>query len=114
MSEAGREFYEALVPLAARQLSALRDAQEDELARLEVESVTVAEDEENGVHLAVLFRDPARPECQFGWRWSWVEGPKPEELEFAAGVLATNLEEDILADGYGLPAECAEGATTWF
>ena len=114
MSNGEREFYEALVPLAARQLSTLRDAQEDELARLEIESVGVEEDEENGVHIAVLFRDPARPECRFGWRWSWTEGPKPGELEFAAGELATNLEEDILSELYGLPESCADDGVTWF
>jgi hypothetical protein len=109
-----REFYEALAPLAARQLSGLRDAKEEELSRLEVQGVDVAEDEENGIHIAVRLRDPARPECRFGWRWSWAEGPKPEELEFAAGVLAVNLEEDILSDRYGLPEKCADDGVTWF
>jgi hypothetical protein len=109
-----REFYEALAPLAARGLSGMRDAKEDELARLEIESVEVAETDEHGTHIAVLFRDPARPECRFGWRWSWAEGPKPEEVEFAANVLAVNLEEDILSDRYGLPDECAEGEISWF
>jgi hypothetical protein len=109
-----REFYEALAPLAARQLSGMRDASEEQLARLQIESVEVADDAENGTHIAVLFRDPARPECRFGWRWSWAEGPKPQEVEFAAGVLAVNLEEDILSDRYGLPGECAADAVTWF
>jgi hypothetical protein len=109
-----REFYEALAPLAARQLSGLRDANEDELARLEIESVELADDADTGVHIAVLFRDPARPECRFGWRWSWTEGPKPDEVAFAAGVLATNLEEDILSDRYGLPESCAGDDVTWF
>jgi hypothetical protein len=115
MSDDDREFYEALVPLAARQLSGLREAREDELARLEIESVEVATgDDEAGTHIAVLFRDPARPECRFGWRWSWTQGPKPEEVEFAAGVLATNLEEDILSDRYGLPENCTGDEVTWF
>jgi hypothetical protein len=109
-----REFYDAVAPLATEQLSGMRAAKEDELARLQIQSVEVAEDTEHGTHIAVLFRDPARPECHFGWRWSWAEDPKPEEVEFAASVLAVNLEEDILSDRYGLPAECAEGATTWF
>jgi hypothetical protein len=109
-----REFYEALVPLAARQLAGMRDAKEDELARLEIDSVEMAEEPEHGTHIAVLFRDPTRPECRFGWRWSWAEGPKPEEVEFAAGVLAVNLEEDILSDKYGLPESCERDGVTWF
>jgi hypothetical protein len=109
-----REFYAALVPLAAHQLSGMRDAKEDELARVKIESVELADDDDNGIHIVVLFRDPTRPECRFGWRWSWAEAPKSDELEFAAGVLATNLEEDILSDRYGLPEQCAEGETTWF
>jgi hypothetical protein len=109
-----REFYSAVAPLAARQLSGMREAKEDDLARLIIESVDVADDEGHGTHIAVLFRDPARPDCHFGWRWSWAEHPKPEEVEFAAGVLAVNLEEDILSDRYGLPGECADGEITWF
>jgi hypothetical protein len=109
-----REFYAALAPLAARQLTGMREAKEDELARLEIESVDVTEDAENGIHIAVLFRDPSRPECRFGWRWSWAEGPKPDEVGFAASVLAVNLEEDILSDRYGLPQECAGDSVTWF
>lgn len=109
-----RVFYEQLVPLATRQLSGLREAREEELSRLQIESVDVADDPEVGTHVVVLFRDPARPECRFGWRWSWKEGPKPDEIEFAAGVLATNLEEDILSDSYGLPKTCADDGVTWF
>jgi hypothetical protein len=109
-----RDFYEALAPVAARHLSGMREAKEDELSRLEIESVDVADDPGHGTHIAVLFRDPARPECRFGWRWSWAEGPKVEEVEFAAGVLAVNLEEDILSDSYGLPADCAGDRVTWF
>jgi hypothetical protein len=109
-----RDFYEELLPLAARQLSALRDAKEDELARLEIESVEVAEDDDNGVHVAVLFRDPARPGRRFGWRWSWTDRPKPDEVAFAAGVLAVNLEEDIVSEQYGLPEVCADDGVTWF
>ena len=107
-----RAFYEALLPRARQVLSGL--GPEDELTRLQIESVEVADSDEQGVHIAVLFSDPARPGCRFGWRWSWVEGPRPEEIEFAADVLATNFEEDIVADGYGLPAECEPDAITWF
>jgi hypothetical protein len=107
-------FYESLRPLAEQRLSELREADEEELARLEIESVDVADDPDVGTHVVVLFRDPARPECRFGWRWSWKEGPKPDEVEFAAGVLATNLEEDILSETYGLPKTCADDGVTWF
>lgn len=108
------EFYAALLPLVARQLGELREAKEDELARLEIDSVAVAGASDADLHIAVLFRDPTRPDCRFGWRWSWTEGPRPEELEFAAAVLVTNLEEDILSDRYGLPDDCDADEVTWF
>jgi hypothetical protein len=107
-----RAFYEALVPHAHGALAGL--GPEDALARLTIESVDVVVTDEQGPHIAVVFGDPARPDCRFGWRWSWVEGPRPEEVEFAAGVLATNFEEDVVGDGYGLPDECEPGAITWF
>jgi hypothetical protein len=104
------DFYSALAPLAARELEGLRRADESALARLVIESVAA----ESGAHIAVLFRDPERPGCLFGWRWSWTEGPRPEELEFAAGVLRVNLEEDVLSERYGLPADCTSSGVTWF
>jgi hypothetical protein len=107
-----RAFYEALLPHARDVLARL--GPEDELKRLKIESVEVAETDQHGAHIAVVFTDPARPECRFGWRWSWVEGPRAGEVEFAADVLATNFEEDIVADRYGLPADCEPGAVTWF
>ena len=105
-----REFYEALAPLAASELAGVSNAEEEELSRLQVESLECADD---GTHVVVIFRDPTRPDCRFGWRWSWVEGPRPNEVEFAAGVLATNFEEDLLSDRYGLPDECAADEVTW-
>jgi hypothetical protein len=109
-----REFYEALAPLAATELQRLRNAGEDELSRLVIGSVEVAEDAVNGIHIAVRFSDPARPECRFGWRWAWTERLKAAEVEFAASTLAVNLEEDIVSDSYGLPEDCAEDGVTWF
>jgi hypothetical protein len=108
------EFYEALVPLAVAELSTLRDADERALARLDVESVTAEQSADHGEHVVVLFRDPDRPGCLFGWRWSWAENPQAAELEFAASMLRVNLEEDLLAEGYGLPADCASAGVTWF
>ena len=105
-----REFYEALVPEAVSQLAGLRDAEEDELRRIDIETVECADD---GTHVVVMFRDPQRPQCRFGWRWSWAEGPRPNEVEFAAGVLATNFEEDLLSERYGLPDECDPDGVTW-
>ena len=105
-----REFYEALVPLAAAELASLRDAPEDELHRISVEAVECGDD---GKHVFVLFRDPTHPDCRFGWRWSWMDDPQPEEVEFAASVLVTNLEEDLLSERYGLPDDCAAGSITW-
>jgi hypothetical protein len=104
-----REFYEALVPPAAAELAALKESDDPALARLEIESVVASD-----ADVAVTFRDPERPECLFGWRWSWAEGPKDTELEFAAQMLRVNLEEDVLSERYGLPADCAKAGVTWF
>ena len=105
-----REFYETLVPLAQAELAGLREAREAELRRLEIDAVECAED---GTHVIVMFHDPVRPDCSFGWRWSWAEGPRPDEVEFAAGLLATNFEEDLLSDRYGLPDDCSPDGVTW-
>lgn len=109
-----REFYEAVVPFASAQLRELSSAPEPGLARLDIESVEARSGADKAPHVAVVFRDPERPGCRFGWRWSWVEDPNDAEVEFAAGVLATNFEEDVLSDRYGLPRDCAPGAVTWF
>jgi hypothetical protein len=103
------DFYEALAPLAAQELATLSGSDDAALARLQIEAVTV-----EGEQLVVTFRDPERPGCLFGWRWSWAEGPRPEELEFAAQMLRVNLEEDVLSDRYGLPPDCASAGVTWF
>jgi hypothetical protein len=103
------DFYEALAPLAAQELATLSESDDAALARLQIEAVTV-----EGEQLVVTFRDPERPGCLFGWRWSWAERPRPEELEFAAQMLRVNLEEDVLSDRYGLPPDCASAGVTWF
>ena len=104
------DFYGELAPLAAAELATLSQAGEPALARLRFESVEAAGDEQ----ITVTFRDPERPDCLFGWRWSWAEGPRPEELRFAAEMLRVNLEEDVLSERYGLPADCASSGVTWF
>jgi hypothetical protein len=87
----------------------LSDADEPSLARLQIDAV-----ETTDADVAVTFRDPERPGCLFGWRWSWTDDPQQEELEFAAQMLRVNLEEDLLSDRYGLPADCANAGVTWF
>jgi hypothetical protein len=108
------EFYEALLPLARDELAQLSSADEALLARLTIESVALEQSDEHGAHIVVTFRDPERPDCLFGWRWSWADDPKPDEVEFAAATLRVNLEEDLLSERYGLPADCAPGGVTWF
>ena len=104
-----RDFYEALARAAAAELATLRDSDEPALARLAIESIVASDDD-----VAVTFTDPERPGCMFGWRWSWTEDPEAAELEFAAQMLRVNLEEDVLSDRYGLPADCASAGVTWF
>jgi hypothetical protein len=104
-----RDFYEALVPKAAAELATLRQSDEPALARIEIESVVASDTD-----VAVTLRDPERPGCLFGWRWSWTEDPRSAELEFAAQMLRVNLEEDLLSERYGLPPDCASAGVTWF
>jgi hypothetical protein len=108
------EFYNDLSPLAAAELATLSDADEPALSRLAFESVTAERTADHGEHIAVLFRDPERPGCLFGWRWSWTEDPQAEDLEFAASMLRVNFEEDVLSERYGLPEDCASAGVTWF
>jgi hypothetical protein len=108
------DFYETLLPLAAAELASLRNSDQPALARLEIDDVSAARTDEHGAHIAVLLRDPQRPGCVFGWRWSWAEDPRAAELEFAAEMLRVNLEEDVLSELYGLPADCASAGVTWF
>jgi hypothetical protein len=82
--------------------------------------------------LEILFRDDARPECLFGWRYpateadsdalESVEHPEPwekglrgtEQAEiWALTFVLTHFEEQIEAAGYGLPAECDSEGVTW-
>lgn len=104
-----RDFYEALAPLASAELEKLGAAAEPALSRLQIEVV-----EATDADVAVTFRDPERPGCTFGWRWSWADAPKDDELQFAAEMLRVNLEEDLLSERYGLPADCASAGVTWF
>ena len=78
--------------------------------RAEIELDTSRPEDE----VVVLLRDLARPECLFGWRAPAVDLHDSEVLEPApryglkdaaeihATIFAVNLEEDVLAVGYGL------------
>lgn len=101
-------FYAALVPLAAAELADLAHAEEPELAELQIDDVRARRD---GV--VVTFRHPQRPGQLFGWRWSWSDGPPPDELGFAAVLLRVNLEEDLLSDRYELPLESGPDGISW-
>jgi hypothetical protein len=76
--------------------------------------------------IVVLLRDLTRPECQFGWRATAV-APEHDEFfeptpryglkdaaENHAMIVAVNLEEDLLAIGYGLPKDCSSSGINWF
>ena len=65
--------------------------------------------------VVILLRDPKRPDCLFGWRAPTIES----DTDFAypeswATVVWANLEEYILAIGYGLPRNCSNGGINWF
>jgi hypothetical protein len=82
--------------------------------------------------LEILFRDDARPECLFGWRYpateadsdalegvdhpdTWeksLRGAEQAEI-WAVTFILTHFEEQIEAAGYGLPPECDPDGVTW-
>jgi hypothetical protein len=71
----------------------------------------------------ILFRDETRPQCLFGWRFpsndreetdpevrrSWG----PPQAEAWVSIVLTNFEEQIMAEGHGLPPECAPESIAW-
>lgn len=73
--------------------------------------------------VVVLLRDLERPECLFGWRAPAVEPGIFENFwyknikdaaESHALVVSVNLEEEVLAIGYGLPKNCSTEVINWF
>ena len=90
-------------------------------------------DASGAVHMVeMLFRDDARPECLFGWRYAateadadamediehptpWEEGLRgAEQAEIWAGTFVlTHFQEQIEALGYGLPPERDPDGVTW-
>jgi hypothetical protein len=87
---------------------------------------------EGPYHLIEVFiRDSTRPECLFGWQfpateadveddptpWAGVPGGRgPEQAEVWAHAFAlTRLQEQLEAEGYGLPDKCepSDAGITW-
>lgn len=64
--------------------------------------------------VVITFREASRPDCLFGYQ----AGVEPKDLtlnppESRANIIRTNLEEEILAKGYGLPETCDQEGITW-
>ncbi len=76
----------------------------------------------------ILFRDPSRPECLFGY-WAEAAEQEAEPLtdlivlspskgcwvpeDWASTILVTNFEEQVEAIGLGLPPDCDTEGITW-
>ncbi len=76
----------------------------------------------------ILFRDPSRPECLFGY-WAeaveWEEASSEDPIvldpvegywgpeDWASTILVTNFEEQVEAIGLGLPPDCDTEGITW-
>jgi len=94
------------------------------VGKIQVEEIRLNASEPNHM-LEILFRDDARPECLFGWRYPATDSEAPDDpeaitssgpaqAEFAAeAFVITSFVEQIEALGYGLPAECDPGGLTW-
>ncbi len=91
----------------------------------EVEEIKL-DTSEHEHEIVVLLRDPKRPECLFGWRMPAVdtcdfesgllndERNLKDAAEMHATIIQANLQEHILADGYGLPGDCFPNVINWF
>ncbi|QIN79270.1 hypothetical protein GBA65_12915 [Rubrobacter marinus] len=76
--------------------------------------------------VVILVRDLMRPGCLFGWRTPAEEpdvgfeyelhmaGTVKGAAESRATVVWVNLEEDLMAVGYGLPKSCSTEGINWF
>ena len=90
--------------------------------QITVEDVYIEQGKPAGNELVILFRDPQRPHCLFGFRTD----PSPPQIltvdgglvpdtdpEGHAEVLYVNLMEEVEAADMGLPEECADKGVTW-
>jgi hypothetical protein len=90
------------------------------MIRVEGVRLDVSEDERMVV---ILFRDEARPQCLFGWRFPSNDEEEtdpevrrawgPPQAEAWVSIVLTNFEEQIMAEGHGLPSECDPESITW-
>lgn len=77
--------------------------------------------------IVVLFRETARPECLFGWRFPVSDessqenstgettqtlGPE-QAIAWARAIVLSNFLEQIEASGLGLPSKCDPDDVTW-
>ncbi len=94
------------------------------VGKIQVEEIHLNASEPHHM-LEIFFRDDARPECLFGWRYPATDSEAPDDLqamtswgpeqaEFAAEVFViTSFVEQIEAVDMGLPTECGPEAITW-
>lgn len=76
----------------------------------------------SGDHVIILFREASRPGCLFGFGTFAVE-PKdssgapfdsdPKYAEMWASIVLANFEEELCAEGRGLPDECDPESIAW-
>lgn len=90
--------------------------------RVEIEEIRL-DDSGPESEAVVLMRDRTRPECLFGWKapaWAGMSGQigpnvsLKDAAEMDATVAWANLDEDVLAIGYGFPKDCSPTGITWF
>ena len=90
--------------------------------QITVEEVRLEQGKPKGDMLVILFRDPQRPRCLFGFRTD----PSPPQVltadgdevadEYSEGhaeILYVNLMEHVEAADMGLPKECTDNGITW-
>jgi hypothetical protein len=125
--EIKRDEYERRVLCKLREMLLEEESLVEREGRIEVEDVRL--DTSGPLHqVHILFRDPSRPECLFGY---WAEALEEETdplsdhivlnplkgywgpEDWANMIIVTHFEEQVDAVGLGLPPDCDSEAITW-
>lgn len=76
--------------------------------------LTMENEEGERDFIIITFREASRPDCLFGYQ----AAIEPADLvlnppDSRANIIRTNLEEEIFAEGHGLPSTCEQENITW-
>ena len=93
-------------------------AEEEVERKVTVEEVRWDTFSTNTTMIVVLYRDPRRPECLFGYRREAMEPvERADDLPIGPGLWMTivlaNFREYVVGTPYGLPKDCSPKGMNW-